>query len=126
MVSLVRYATPLLLLAVVASTWAAERPAHPALDGTVVRVVDGDTIVVRIGARMERVRYIGVNAPEVHHPTRGEEPGGGGGPGGERPPPAGRRRGGAGPTREGAPRPPPPAPTPWGGSTRPRAPPPHP
>src|SRR3989442_11831390 len=75
MVSLVRYATPLLLLAVVASTWAAERPAHPALDGTVVRVVDGDTIVVRIGARVERVRYIGVNTPEVHHPTRGEEPG---------------------------------------------------
>jgi micrococcal nuclease len=76
MVSLVRYATPLLLLALVASTWAAERPAHPALDGTVVRVVDGDTIHVRIGARLERVRYIGVNTPEVHHPTRGEEPGG--------------------------------------------------
>ncbi|OLC31808.1 MAG: hypothetical protein AUH81_17150 [Candidatus Rokubacteria bacterium 13_1_40CM_4_69_5] len=76
MVSLVRYATPLLLLAMVASAWGAERAAHPALEGTVVRVVDGDTIVVRIGARVERVRYIGVNTPEVHHPTRGEEPGG--------------------------------------------------
>jgi micrococcal nuclease len=76
MVSLVRYATQLLLLAVLASTWAAERPAHPALDGTVVRVVDGDTIHVRIGARLERVRYIGVNTPEVHHQIRGEEPGG--------------------------------------------------
>jgi len=31
---------------------------------------------VRIGARVEKVRYIGVNTPEVHHPTRGEEPGG--------------------------------------------------
>lgn len=41
-----------------------------------VRVVDGDTIQVRIGARVESVRYIGVNTPEVHHPTRGEEPGG--------------------------------------------------
>ena len=52
--------------------------AEPAafVDGTVVRVVDGDTIHVRIGARVERVRYIGVNAPELHHPRRGEEPGG--------------------------------------------------
>jgi len=41
-----------------------------------VRVVDGDTIHVRIGARVEKVRYIGVNTPEVHHPTKGEEPGG--------------------------------------------------
>jgi micrococcal nuclease len=46
------------------------------VDGTVVRVVDGDTIDVRIGARVERVRYIGVNTPELHHPRRGEEPGG--------------------------------------------------
>jgi micrococcal nuclease len=46
------------------------------LEGVVVRVVDGDTVHVRIGARIEKVRYIGVNAPEVHHPTRGEEPGG--------------------------------------------------
>ena len=47
-----------------------------ALEGDVVRVVDGDTIHVRIGARVESVRYIGVNTPEVHHPQRGEEPGG--------------------------------------------------
>ena len=46
------------------------------LDAHVVRVVDGDTIVVRIGERVEKVRYIGVNAPELHHPKRGEEPGG--------------------------------------------------
>ena len=46
------------------------------LEGVVVRVVDGDTVHVRIGARIEKVRYIGVNAPEVHHPVKGEEPGG--------------------------------------------------
>jgi len=46
------------------------------LDGAVVRVVDGDTIHVRIGSRVEKVRYIGVNTPELHHPTRGEEAGG--------------------------------------------------
>ena len=47
-----------------------------ALEGPVVRVVDGDTIHVRLGDRTEKVRYIGVNTPEVHHPTKGEEPGG--------------------------------------------------
>jgi micrococcal nuclease len=46
------------------------------IEGEVVRIVDGDTIHVRIGARVEKVRYIGVNTPEVHHPTKGEEPGG--------------------------------------------------
>jgi micrococcal nuclease len=50
--------------------------AQPALEGTVVRVVDGDTIHVRLGERLEKVRYIGVNTPEVHHPRKGEEPGG--------------------------------------------------
>jgi len=41
-----------------------------------VRVVDGDTIHVRIGDRLEKVRYIGIDTPEVRHPTKGEEPGG--------------------------------------------------
>jgi micrococcal nuclease len=50
--------------------------AQPSLEGTVVRVVDGDTVHVRVGERIEKVRYIGVNTPEVHHPTKGEEPGG--------------------------------------------------
>lgn len=31
----------------------------------VLRVVDGDTIVVRIDGRQERVRYIGLDAPEL-------------------------------------------------------------
>lgn len=41
-----------------------------------MRVVDGDTIHVRIGDRLEKVRYIGIDTPEVRHPTKGEEPGG--------------------------------------------------
>ena len=44
--------------------------------GTVVRTVDGDTIYVRLAGGVEKVRYIGIDTPEVHHPTRGEEPGG--------------------------------------------------
>jgi len=46
------------------------------LAGVVVRVVDGDTVHVRLADRVEKVRYIGIDTPEVHHPTRGEEPGG--------------------------------------------------
>src|SRR4029453_13861872 len=46
------------------------------LVGRVVRTVDGDTIHVQIGSGIEKVRYIGIDTPEVHHPTRGEEPGG--------------------------------------------------
>jgi len=45
--------------------------------GRVVWVVDGDTIHVRVGSRLEKVRYIGVNAPEVPHPgARGWREGG--------------------------------------------------
>jgi len=62
----------LLALVTALPVWSA--PA--ALGGTVVRVVDGDTIHVRIDAGVAKVRYIGVNTPEVHHPTKGEEPGG--------------------------------------------------
>ena len=36
-----------------------------------MRVVDGDTIIVRVGGREERVRYIGVNAPELANLERG-------------------------------------------------------
>src|SRR5262245_55051053 len=34
----------------------------------VVRVVDGDTVVVRTGGHEERVRYIGVDTPESVKP----------------------------------------------------------
>ena len=37
-------------------------------DGAVVRVVDGDTIRVRIDGRDERVRYIGMDTPESVKP----------------------------------------------------------
>src|SRR5512132_1602978 len=63
------------LLLAAASQARDQAPAR-LLEGDVVRVVDGDTIHVRIGERVEKVRYIGVNTPEVHHPAKGEEPGG--------------------------------------------------
>ena len=45
-------------------------------DAAVVWVDDGDTIDVRMGDRIERVRYIGIDAPEVPHDGRGGAPGG--------------------------------------------------
>ena len=36
--------------------------------GVVVRVVDGDTIRVRLGGEVERVRYIGIDTPETVKP----------------------------------------------------------
>ena len=64
------------LVCLVASVAVAAAIERPALEGVVVRVVDGDTIRVQIGGRTERVRYIGVNTPEVHHRAKGAEPGG--------------------------------------------------
>ena len=40
----------------------------------VTHVVDGDTFYAAVGNQMESVRYIGLNAPEIHHPTKGPEP----------------------------------------------------
>ena len=46
-----------------AAAWAVET-------GRCVRVVDGDTIKVRLGGRVESVRLIGVNTPETVHPDK--------------------------------------------------------
>ena len=46
------------------------------MTGTVVWVVDGDTIHVHVGRRLLKVRYIGVNAPEIPHHLRGWVDGG--------------------------------------------------
>lgn len=44
-------------------------PTGPGV-ATVVRVVDGDTIVVRVGGDQATVRLIGIDTPETHHPDR--------------------------------------------------------
>ncbi|MEY2535687.1 MAG: micrococcal nuclease [bacterium] len=66
----------LLLVAAVAAVAVAVTPrgdgdgraAPRDLGGRVLRVVDGDTIRVRVGGRSERVRYIGVDTPESKKP----------------------------------------------------------
>ena len=44
--------------------------ADDASVGRVVKVVDGDTIAVQLGATREKVRYIGVDTPETKDPRR--------------------------------------------------------
>ena len=51
----------LILLFPISWSWASDT-----VSARVVRVVDGDTLDVRIGGRVERVRLIGVDTPEVH------------------------------------------------------------
>ncbi len=48
------------------SSGGAEPNPHRTFTATVVRVVDGDTLDVRIDGRTERVRLIGVDTPEVY------------------------------------------------------------
>jgi len=53
-------------------------PPPPALaetiHGTVVTVFDGDTVEVATGnGRLEKVRYLLIDTPELHHPKRGVE-----------------------------------------------------
>jgi micrococcal nuclease len=55
------------LLATVACVGSADSEV-PAGTATVVQVVDGDTIDVRIGGRKERVRLIGIDTPETKRP----------------------------------------------------------
>jgi len=49
-------------------------PASDLVEAHVIRVVDGDTIKVRIDGTDYRLRYIGVDTPETNHPTLGVEP----------------------------------------------------
>jgi len=67
---------PLTLLGLILALATSSAAGGQVFTATVVRVVDGDTIKVRFNDRTEKVRYIGMDTPETHHPTRGEEPGG--------------------------------------------------
>lgn len=45
----------------------AERPGPAPPHAVVIRVTDGDTIVVRSGSHTESVRLIGIDTPEIAH-----------------------------------------------------------
>jgi micrococcal nuclease len=71
-VAAMRRIAPLLLLVAVVVVLVArgrDEPSHTTFGrAQVVRVVDGDTIRVRLDGRTERVRYIGVDTPESVKP----------------------------------------------------------
>ena len=65
--------TGLAIVVVVAAGWwrIAAGSAHPFTRGTVVRAVDGDTIIVEGGGgRIEDVRLLGIDTPETVDPRR--------------------------------------------------------
>lgn len=58
-------AAALLIAAVALRSWGGADGRYP-----VVSVVDGDTVKVRMGGRVETVRLIGIDAPETNAPGR--------------------------------------------------------
>jgi micrococcal nuclease len=63
----------LLCIALTLSLVACDRtPARPPdlPEASVTRVIDGDTIEVEIEGESYKVRYIGIDTPELHHPTK--------------------------------------------------------
>ena len=72
-----------LLSALIATCWSAARMASTASDKAgnakeeaafVTRVIDGDTLDVSISGRTERVRLLGIDAPELSHEGAPGEP----------------------------------------------------
>ncbi|MDH3295847.1 MAG: thermonuclease family protein [Acidimicrobiia bacterium] len=61
------------LLAVVACQSASPSPQHSDPTFRVVEVIDGDTIELAVGDTVERVRLLGIDAPESVHPTVPEQ-----------------------------------------------------
>ena len=66
----------LLAIAVALAPAPVSADAAAMLEAKVIHVDDGDTIDVRVEGRIERVRYIGIDAPEVPHGGVGGERGG--------------------------------------------------
>lgn len=58
----------MLLLVVLALLGSRAVLAPPAEDGRVTRVVDGDTLHVRVDGADETVRLLGIDTPELHKP----------------------------------------------------------
>ncbi|MEM6297013.1 MAG: thermonuclease family protein, partial [Myxococcota bacterium] len=46
----------------------------PSLSATLMKVTDGDTIVVKLDGKRERVRLVGIDTPETANSPRGPQP----------------------------------------------------
>ena len=71
----VRAVAPAAVLAAMLSACGPDRAPGPdpasasGANALVVRVVDGDTVVVAVGGREENARLLGIDTPETVHPT---------------------------------------------------------
>jgi micrococcal nuclease len=68
---MVPHLAALVLLATLAASVSAASAQAIVGPAYVTRVVEGDTLYAEVGGRLEAVRYLGVNAPRIEHPTRG-------------------------------------------------------
>lgn len=73
---MIRIARLILLSFVLASALAPEPPPVPLAANRVVRVVDGDTVVLRRGGSDVTCRLVGVDTPETVAPGKPVQPGG--------------------------------------------------
>ncbi|HPI97993.1 MAG TPA: thermonuclease family protein [Synergistales bacterium] len=64
---------PFLLILLISLFLLPANAAEGELSARVVDVIDGDTVVVKIHGILERLRYLGIDTPELHHPERGME-----------------------------------------------------
>lgn len=66
-----RKAVLLILIAAFLLMLAAPAAAGPAVqEAYVIRTVDGDTLLARFDGREYRIRMVGVDTPETHHPSK--------------------------------------------------------
>ncbi|WP_051694202.1 thermonuclease family protein [Desulfohalovibrio reitneri] len=63
-----RYLAAMLLAALLAAPACAEQQSNPPETAQLVRVIDGDSLLVRHGSRETQVRLIGLDAPEWNQP----------------------------------------------------------
>ena len=49
------------------------KTGEPTVNATILKVIDGDTVTVKIARKKETLRLIGVDTPETVHPTKGVE-----------------------------------------------------
>ena len=61
---------PILLLLLLLVACSRAPAAAPTDQGTVVAVIDGDTVDIDLGGRTERVRLLGIDTPETVDPDR--------------------------------------------------------
>src|SRR5690242_11346872 len=66
-----RLVTVCVLALLVEAAVAAAQSRWAPLNVQVARVIDGESIEVRIGERLEIVRYIGIGTPDILHPSGG-------------------------------------------------------